>query len=310
VSRDYGKVLSRFWTQGTGRQLRGDPDAQLVALYLFSCHSSNMIGLYYLPVPVICHETGLPLEGALKALRRLEGVGLAYYDSDAEEVWVPEMAKIQVGEALAKNDKQCKGVAREWGKFQKSRFYMEFYTRYWKAYHLPQPAFSNETQWPLEAPSIPLRSQEQEQEQKQDQKSPPIPPGGAGGSAPPEVVHDPVEDPPSFELSPAGLGSAWVWYLRRTRQRSKADDPADAAAVFGELLRLGVAAMAILADITDPKRDRSEHLWQAKNRLLARFGPQPQSPPRGPPAAGPHGGNGRGRLTKEEVAKRSLEPRS
>ena len=57
--REYAKVSPTFWTGDTGRSLRGDPDAQRVAFYLLTCSNANMIGLYYLPLPTLCHEIGI-----------------------------------------------------------------------------------------------------------------------------------------------------------------------------------------------------------------------------------------------------------
>jgi len=39
--RDYAKVSPRFWIGNTGKQLRSDPDAQVVALYLMSNPHAN-----------------------------------------------------------------------------------------------------------------------------------------------------------------------------------------------------------------------------------------------------------------------------
>jgi hypothetical protein len=59
---------------------------------------------------------------------------------------------------------------------------MDFYKRYADAFHLPEPS-------PFEAPSKPLRSQEQEQEQEQDQEqdTPKAPKGARVPFAPPSV---------------------------------------------------------------------------------------------------------------------------
>ena len=88
--RDYAKVSPAFWMGETGRKLRGmGSEVQLVALYLLTSPSANMIGLYYLPIPVLCHETGMSREGASKALRRAFEGGFASYDEASETVWVP-----------------------------------------------------------------------------------------------------------------------------------------------------------------------------------------------------------------------------
>lgn len=173
MSREYGKVSPSFWTGETGRRLRElGRDAQLVALYLITGPTANMIGLYHLALPTLCHYTGLSSEGAMKALRRVQEGGFAYYEAQKEEVWVPEMAAHQVGEPLDIKDNRVKGIIREWNQHRKSSFYMDFYKRYRDSFHLPKPS-------PLEDPSETLRSQEQEQEQEQEQKiTPPKPPRG------------------------------------------------------------------------------------------------------------------------------------
>lgn len=51
-----------------------------------------MLGLYYLPILYIAHETGLGLEGASKGLKSTIEAGFCSYDEDTEMVWVHEMA--------------------------------------------------------------------------------------------------------------------------------------------------------------------------------------------------------------------------
>lgn len=181
MAREYGKISSTFWTGETGRAIRSKgTDCQLLALYLLTCPMSNMIGLYYLPLPVIAHETGLTIEGASKGLRSLGEVGFAMWDEQLDHVFIPMMARYQIGEKLSEADKQVKGVIREWRSMSKSRFYKDFHQLYEHAYHLPGlPATGS----PLQAPSMGLRSQEQEQEQEQEieqeQDIPPkVPHGG------------------------------------------------------------------------------------------------------------------------------------
>lgn len=164
VVRDYSKISPKFWTGDTGRFLRGaGRDAQVVALYLLTCPHANMIGLYYLPFPVLCHETGLSQQGALKALQRVSEGGFAFWEAQKEAVFVPEMAAHQVGEPLDPKDNRVKGIVKEWSSMRKSPFYMDFYERYRESFHLPAPS-------PLQAPCKPLGSQEQEQEIEQEQE--------------------------------------------------------------------------------------------------------------------------------------------
>lgn len=164
MARDYGKVASTFWTGETGRAIRAfGGDAQRVALYLMTCPMSSMIGLYYLPLPILCHEVGITPQGATKALASLSEAGFAQWDAASEVVFVKEMAAWQVGEPLEPKDNRVKGVEKEWQAMRKCPFYKPFHKRYAKSFHLPEPVEAQAT-------CKPLRSQEQEQEQKQEQE--------------------------------------------------------------------------------------------------------------------------------------------
>ena len=67
--RDYATVAPQFWLGKTGRELRKKgAEAQVVSFYLMTSPHANMLGLYYLPILYIAHETGLGLEGASKGL--------------------------------------------------------------------------------------------------------------------------------------------------------------------------------------------------------------------------------------------------
>ena len=159
--RDYAVFSPRFWTSDTGKRIKAaGRDVQIVAVYLFTSPTSNMIGLYYLPLPTLCHEVGIDNEGALKALRSLEDLHFCRYSPFEEVVFVFEMAKWQVGDRLAENDNRVKGVIRELENYRKSSFLPAFMERYSRPFHLPK----------MEAPSKPLRSQEQEQDQEQEQE--------------------------------------------------------------------------------------------------------------------------------------------
>ena len=159
--RDYGKVSPQFWVGRTGKSLRGDLEAQVVALYLMTSPHANMIGVYYCPVEYIAKETGLPIEGASKALQSLIDSDFCTYEEGSEAVFVHRMAVFQVGETLQPKDLRVKGVLREWSNIANPQLRQAFADRYAAAYHLPTGQKS-------EAPCKPLASQEQEQEQEQD----------------------------------------------------------------------------------------------------------------------------------------------
>jgi hypothetical protein len=166
--RDYSKVSPLFWTGDTGRALRkSGRDAQVVALYLLTGPNANMIGLYELPLPLLAHHTGMTFEGASKGLRRASEGGFCHYDEASETVWIPEMARFQIGETIAVKDNRHKAIVKEWLTYKKSPYFLAFHARYATCFDLPDAS-------PFEGASKglskPLRSQEQEQEQEQEQK--------------------------------------------------------------------------------------------------------------------------------------------
>lgn len=171
--REYAKVAPQFWIGPTGKRIRQlGADAQVIALYLLTSPHANMIGLYHLPVPYISADTGIPIDGASKALQRLTDAGFCGYDADAEVVWVYEMSRDQVGENLKANDKQCAGVANAYAHVPTNKFLASFYERYKTAYHLSEKRMGSPSEAPspdpCDAPSQPLGSIEQEQEQEKE----------------------------------------------------------------------------------------------------------------------------------------------
>ena len=170
--RDFSKLASTFWTGETGIFLRSKgQETQLIALYLLTCTNANMIGLYHLSLPTLCHETGSTLEGAMMVLQSLSEGGFAHYDGPSEMVFIPEMAHYQIGAELSVKDKRHLGVIRQLETFRKSKFYNDFLCRYSVPYHLPK-----------QAPCKPHRrgraragaeqEQEKENEQEKDSSSP------------------------------------------------------------------------------------------------------------------------------------------
>ena len=153
--RDFSKVSGNFWTGGTGREIRGDLQTQVVAMYLMTTNHSNMIGVYHCPILYIAHETGSPLEGATKGLARLIEGGFCTYDQDSETVWVHEMAKFQIGGPLAEKDLRVKGIQKIFDALPDNAIKSMFYERYKTEYRLKyEPKTPPKTQ----APSKPLAS--------------------------------------------------------------------------------------------------------------------------------------------------------
>jgi len=161
--RDYAKVVPTFWTGETGKAIRRKgPDAVIVALYLMTSPTSNMLGLYYQPILYMAHETGLGVERASEGLRQCIETGFCDYDQATEFVFVKHMAAFQVDKQLKASDNRCKGIQREYESLPENPFLDEFYVRYASAFHMT-------SQRGQVGAHEPLRSQEQEQEQEQEQ---------------------------------------------------------------------------------------------------------------------------------------------
>lgn len=150
---EYGKIKSAFWRKGTGKRLRGDLESQVLASYLMTCPSRHMTGIFYVPLPTICHETGLPIEGVQKALRRLSDEDFAHYDDVDELVFLPNMAREQIGDALKVGDKRHRGITNHLEPYLSHRFTTKFLEIYAADFDLASFALESESQ----SASKPLR---------------------------------------------------------------------------------------------------------------------------------------------------------
>lgn len=137
--RDYGRVAPTFWTRGSGKKLRGNPRAQIVALYLFTSPASTMIGIYHLAIPTMAHEIGMSHDEAERALAEVCALGIAQYDADAELVYLPGGAKYQIGERLRSGDLRVKGIQSALAQLDGHPFALEFARRYAADFCLPVP---------------------------------------------------------------------------------------------------------------------------------------------------------------------------
>jgi hypothetical protein len=131
-------IRPSFWTGTTGRALRRKPPTvRVVALYLMTAPGANMIGLYYLPLTTLAHDTGMEPAEVQGALQELAALGFAHHDAEQELIWVPEMAAHQVGPTMKPRDNRQRGVLRELEQHEGSRFADAFRARYGQAYSLP-----------------------------------------------------------------------------------------------------------------------------------------------------------------------------
>ena len=193
--RTYATVRGTFWVRGSGKRLRGNPEAQVLAMYLMTCCQGTLCGLFSIALPTIAHETGLPLE---RLPELFEAIGeIAKYDPDEELCWVPNAAREQIGETMAPKDKRRGGLLRELKQFEGHAFHREFIQLYWEAYSLEKPSPSQgvtvDGACPLEGASkgdplsLPTPGLGQGQGLGPDQVR-----GGAGGDPEPEPTRLPT----------------------------------------------------------------------------------------------------------------------
>lgn len=234
--RDYGSVSPQFWIGQTGKALRGNMPAQILALYLMTSPHANMIGVFYCPIDYMAKETGMTLEGASEALRSLIEADFCRFDHASEEVFVLRMAAFQVGDQLDPKDNRCKGVAKELEKVTSSQLRQGFRANYAVPFNLPLPGpQAPQTDSPSEAPLDPLRSQKQNQKQEQDRKdTPPAKLPTCPAQSLVDLYHEVLPELPRVKLMPAkrerALKAFWQFVLtsKKTDGQPRANDAAEA----------------------------------------------------------------------------------
>lgn len=214
--RKYATISPMFWVRGSGKRLRGNASAQLVALYLMSCPAASIVGIYPLSLPTLCHETGLDAEGARKALADLAHEGFAHWDEDEELVWVPGLALHQVGERISvsakgKKDYRHSAIVKALEPFRNHRFYAQFIDRYGLAYLLTETEEKGLRRG-LDAPYVPdpdpVSDPDLDPRPDQPDRSGPreaeVPAGDAAGPEPePPAPEPPAEPKPIARTRPA-----------------------------------------------------------------------------------------------------------
>ena len=165
--REYAKLSPRFWIGETGKAIKERGiEAQLLATYLISSPHSNMVGVYYLPLYFITHETGMSAKTVTKALQHLIELDFCTYDEEHEYIYVHNMARFQMAESLNPRDHLVTNVNNSFQAFPKLKCLQNFFDKYRTRYHLKK---RQDVQCSIEAPSEMLLSQENEQDQEHEQ---------------------------------------------------------------------------------------------------------------------------------------------
>ncbi|HEY2566703.1 MAG TPA: DnaB-like helicase N-terminal domain-containing protein [Candidatus Aquirickettsiella sp.] len=67
LMREFAKISSEFWTSPLGRKIKScELEAKVLTFYLMTCRHANMMGVYYLPLSLASHETGISLGGVAR----------------------------------------------------------------------------------------------------------------------------------------------------------------------------------------------------------------------------------------------------
>ena len=134
--RDYSVVTPAFWIGATGKELRGDTKAQVLAMYLMTSPHSTMTGVFHCPVLYMAHETGLSFEGASEALGRLIESGFCEYEAATETVFVVRMARFQIADHLKAGDNRIAGLKKDVAKMASSSMRSRFLEVHGEAFGL------------------------------------------------------------------------------------------------------------------------------------------------------------------------------
>lgn len=265
--RDYSKVSGKFWVGRTGRGLRGNIEAQVVALYLMTGPHANMIGLYRLPLAYIVNDTGIPFEGASKALAMLHQDGFATYDDATEYVFVRTGARTQIGDTLKPGDKRLANVLallEEANDASAVNLITEFYAEYEEAFGL--------TPRGIEAPSkplgMPLRSQRTEnREQRTESREKEVVAAADDGASAPRIRK-------SLQVVSSEAADVAA-YLLEAIASHKPDFGQSVAAWPRQadvLLKRGVTTLRLKAAIDFAHRDPRGAFWQSNVLSVKKLG--------------------------------------
>jgi hypothetical protein len=151
----YRTIDTTTWLDPKVRRLT--PEGKLLFVYLFTNSHTHVCGLYYLPVLLISHETGIKESRLDTLLDTLSRVGLVSWDRVSEVVWVKKMFDRQ-GQGV-KNDI---AAARHLEGLHNCNLVKEF-LRFYAHRNIPY-------RYPIDRVSS--QEQEQKQEQKQEQDTP------------------------------------------------------------------------------------------------------------------------------------------
>lgn len=153
MSRKYASVTPMFWRGSSGRELRGNPAAQAMALYLMTCPVGTMTGLFRVEVAEMAIHLGWTEAEVKDALAAVVKTGIAKYDEAASLMFLPEGARwqMQIRTRLSPKDKRMRSVMADLEAIGSHPFADEFRAAYLPV-ELGPEGFPSETCKPLTKP--------------------------------------------------------------------------------------------------------------------------------------------------------------
>jgi len=134
---NYRKVYPSFWVGEKACELRElGSIAHLMAINLMTNAHTDILGIYYLPIPYLAHDIAISAEEATAALNKLCAFGFCRYDEQSEYIWVVNMTKYQIEEALKPQDNRVKHIQTLYESLPKLPFLTDFYKMYAAYLHL------------------------------------------------------------------------------------------------------------------------------------------------------------------------------
>jgi len=238
----YRTIDAKFWSDPKVKKLA--PTAKLLFLYLVTNPHTHVSGIYHLPAVVMAYETGLEMADLDTLCDTLSRTGFVRFDTENEVVWVKNMMLYQgIG------DKNIRSAAFHLEDLHNSPLVGEFLQKY----PLVLTYLKIPHRYPIQkngAHATPEQEQELTPEQEQER--------------PESLSH--------FSITAPGLSTEWCHFCSRKKNRVCADAAEDLTPQFAEWLRRGASGEKLLAEIRRKDRDRSEHLWQFKKRMVEQNG--------------------------------------
>jgi len=134
---NYRKIYPSFWAGKTACELRElGNTAHFMAINLITNAHTDILGIYHLPIPYLAHDIAISAEEATAALNKLCVFGFCRYDEKSKYIWVINMAKYQIEEALKPQDNRVKHIQTLYDLLPELPFLTDFYKMYVAYLHL------------------------------------------------------------------------------------------------------------------------------------------------------------------------------